>query len=126
MNFPDRDPLSDDQLDRLLGSRFRDTTPEFEARWVAFKRDLRTASPRRKVVPPWAAWLGLMSSGVALAAILLAIHPWRQSPPPSDGLAVSPALAELFAMDDALARATPLLDTENRDALLHLPATPHS
>lgn len=126
MNPPDRDPLSNDQLDRMLGSRFRDTTPEFEARWVALKRDLRNAPLRRKVVPSWAAWLGLMSSGVAIAAIVLAIHPWRPTPPPPDDLAVSPALAELFSMDAALAHATPLLDAENRDELLHLPANPHS
>jgi hypothetical protein len=126
MNPPDRNPFSDDQLDRMLSSRFRDTTPEFDARWVEFKRHLRTPSPSRRAVPSWAAWLGVMSSGVTLAAILLAIHPWRPAPPHLNRLTVSPALAELFSMDDALAHATPLLDAENRDELLNLPATPHS
>jgi hypothetical protein len=46
-------------------------------------------------------------------------------PPPTAGDAgLSPALAELFAMDEVLGRATVLLDAESREALLHLPAEP--
>ncbi len=33
-NIPD-----DGELDRLLARRYRDTSPEFEARWVALKRE---------------------------------------------------------------------------------------
>lgn len=122
MKPPDRDPLPDHDLDALLGSRMRDTTPEFEARWVAFKRRLRTEPPGRHAVPAWAAWLGLMSAGVTLVAILLALHPWRPAPPPGRNLA--PDLDELLTMDSVLQSATALLDPENRDALLNLPAPP--
>jgi hypothetical protein len=123
---PDRPtPPTDDEIDRLLASRFKDTTPEFERRWIDLKRELRTAPRRRPLVPAWAAWLGLASAGVAVMAILFLQHPGRRSGSPSAS-EPSPALAELFAMDAVLSRATPLLDAENRDVLLHLPAQPAS
>ena len=124
MNPTDRPPPSDDELDRLLASRFKDTTPDFEARWIDLKRQLRTAPPRRRVVPSWAVWLGAISGGVTVLAILLALHPWRVAAPPPGRTVFSPAFAELFDIDDALAPATTLLDAENREALLHLPANP--
>ncbi len=122
MKPPDHDPLPDPDLDALLGSRMRETTPEFEARWVAFKRQLRTEPRGRHAVPAWAAWLGLMSAGVALVAILFALHPWRSAPPPVRNLV--PDVDELLTMDAALQPAAALLDAENRDALLNLPARP--
>jgi hypothetical protein len=124
MKTPDRRPCSDEDLDALLGSRLRDTTPEFEARWVDLKRRLRPAPPARRAIPPWAAWLGLLSAGVTVAAILLALHPWRPAPPRPVPAALTPALDELLSMDATLESATALLDGENRDALLHLPVNP--
>ncbi len=121
MSPSDHDPRSDDDLDALLASRIKETTPEFEARWVACKRRLRTEPRSRHVVPAWAAWLGLMSAGVALVAILLALHPWRPVPPPVRNLA--PDVDELLTMDAVLQPAAALLDAENRDALLNLPAS---
>jgi hypothetical protein len=112
-------PPGDAELDALLARRYHDTTPEFEARWVALKRELRQAPARRRA--PWLAWLGALTVGAA-ALVLLVSHP-RHAAPPS-GPEVSPALAELFAMDAVLTRGTALLDGENRDALLHLSVPP--
>ncbi len=119
---PDPTPApSDDDLDRLLARRYRDTSPEFEARWVALKRDLRQ-SP---VLPPrWSSawrltgWLGALG---AAAAVALLFYTVRQSAPPATEL--TPQISELLAMDAALDRARPLLDEETRAALLNLPAT---
>ncbi|MDD3178829.1 MAG: hypothetical protein PHQ04_00610 [Opitutaceae bacterium] len=125
MKPAERIPPSEEDIDRLLASRFKDTTPEFERRWVDLKRQLRTAPPSR----PWfawprlAPWFGVAVAGAAAVWLLVLQRP----APPAVPTQPSPALAELFAMDEVLARAMPLLDAENRDALLHLPANlPHS
>jgi hypothetical protein len=116
-------PTPDDgQIDRLLARRYRDTTPEFEARWVALKRDLRQRPSRRaRFALPWrfAGWFGVVGASAALALVL---HFNRPSTVAPDGLEPSPQLAELFAMDAVLGQAVPLLDEENRTALLNLPA----
>lgn len=119
MNAPR--PPSEEELDRLLASRFRDTTPEFEARWRDLRRELRQAPAPRRSWPAW--WSGLAAAGVTLAAVLIVYHPWATSSRSPESR-FSPEFAELFVMDDILGRATPLLDPENRDALLHLPANP--
>ena len=54
--------------------------------------------------------------------VLVVIQP-RAGEPVAAGPELSPQLAELFAMEAVLAPAAPLLDEENRTALLHLPAT---
>lgn len=113
-------PPRDDEIAALLARRYRDTTPEFEARWVALKRELRRAPPPRRA--PWLAWLGALAIG-AVALALLVSRP-RPTAPLAPDAGVPPALAELFAMDDVLRRGTALLDGENRDALLHLPLQP--
>jgi len=122
MNAPR--PPSEEEIDRLLASRLRDTTTAFEARWRDLRRELRqTPAPRRRWLT-WPVWsTGLAAAGVALAAVLLLLHPWTPSAPPP-APAFSPVFAELLEMDDILGSATPLLDPENRDALLHLPAQP--
>lgn len=122
MKVPNHQFPSDDDLDTLLRSRLRDTSPEFEARWVDFKRRLRTAPARRHPIPAWTGWLGIVSAGVTMAAIFLAIHPWRPNAAPM--LKLTPELNELFTMDATLEPATALLDVENRDALLNLPVNP--
>lgn len=124
MKAPNHDSPSDNDLNALLRSRLRNTTPEFEARWVDFRRRLRTTPASRHPIPAWTAWLGIMSAGVTMAAIFLALHPWRAAPPPPASPAFSSALDELFTMNAALEPATALLDRENRDALLNLPVNP--
>lgn len=120
MNTDCPQPPRDDEIDALLARRYRDTSPEFEARWVALKRDLRQAPRSRSFAwfDGWTRWFAL--SG-ALAAVALTVTVWRKPSPVGTQAEVSPALAELFAMDAVLGRATVLLDAENRDALLHLP-----
>jgi len=125
MNANRQPPLRDDEIDALLARRYRDTSPEFEARWVNLKRDLR-AAPRPRPFAWFEGWTRWAALGGALAAIALTFTVWRQPPPAAEPAQVSPALAELFAMDAVLGRATALLDAENRDALLHLPVTTQS
>lgn len=115
-------PPDAEETDRLLARRYRDTSPEFEARWVTLKRELRQApAPRRWRWPAWTAlgWIGAL--GAVALLVLVAIQPRSPEPAPA-GPELSPQLAELFAMEAALERAVPLLDEENRTALLHLPA----
>lgn len=119
MNAPLHPPPSDAELDALLARRYRDTSPEFEARWVSLKRDLRQAPAARRL-PVWrlAGWLG-----AAAAAAVVGLFLSRPAVPPAPEL--TPQVRELLALDAALARAQPLLDAETRTALLHLsPAGP--
>jgi hypothetical protein len=111
------------QLDQLLARRYRDTTPEFEARWVALKRELRQAPPprtRRNVPWRFAGWFGVIG---AAAAVALVVQLNRLPSRPTPEWLPSPQLAELFAMEAVLGRAVPLLDVENRTALLNLPVS---
>lgn len=126
MNTPHTRPSGDDPVDALLARRYRDTTPEFEARWVALKRELRTAPPPARRWT-WLGWGGALAlGGVAVVALALLVFTpaFRKSPVSPTVAEVSPRLAELFAMEAVLGRATVLLDAENRDALLHLPVPP--
>lgn len=114
MTAPLRHPPADDELDTLLARRYRDTSPEFEARWVALKRDLRQA-PAPRPFPGWrlAGWLG--AAAAVAAFVFLFTRPAVPSAPE-----LTPQMRELLALDAALARAQPLLDEETRTALLHL------
>jgi hypothetical protein len=112
-------PVRDEDLDALLARRYRDTTPEFEARWVALKRDLRQSPVRRRL--PWSGWIPWLALGGAAAAFALVASFTLRPVPPAEA-ELSPALAELFTMDSVLSRGSVLLETETREALLHLPA----
>ena len=118
MNPNPRPSPSDDDLDRLLARRYRDTSPEFESRWVALKRELRQAPAR-----PWrlTGWLGALGALGTAAAVAFMVYSAR--PPASTTPGLSSQLTELLAMDAVLGRALPLLDEENRTALLNLPAS---
>lgn len=113
-------PPSDDELDRLLASQPRRTSPEFEMRW----RELRATFgqrriPARSLWQRWWMWPGLVTAALAAIALVLTLR-LGQPAPRADIL----KFEELIALDATLSRATPLLDAENRDALLHLPAEP--
>ncbi len=124
MNAKRPTPPRDEDIDALLARRYHDTTPEFEARWVALKRELRTTSGwRHQRWLEWRGWLAFAGLTAALAG--LALGPWRREPLP----AIAPpsratVLADLVAMDAVLAPAAVLLEKENRMALLHLPTPP--
>ncbi|MBI5766551.1 MAG: hypothetical protein HZA93_02065 [Verrucomicrobia bacterium] len=111
----------DEEIDAFLRRNYRDTTPEFEKRWVDLKRQLRSEPAVRRPAP-WLWWLGALTVGATAVALLVTAP--RRSPPLTPDSGPSPALAELFAMDTVLSRGTALLDGENRDALLHLPTQP--
>jgi hypothetical protein len=114
-----RNPIRPEEIDALLARRYRDTTPEFDARWVALKRDLRQTPVRRRW--SWSGWTSWIAIGtVAAAAALVTSFNLRTSPHVNEP---SPALAELFAMESVLSRGSVLLDAENRAALLNLPAS---
>ena len=121
MNSDDSRPPSDADLDRLLGSQLRRTSPEFEQRWRALRGEL--AGPRPRALTAWLRWLlwpGLPTLAAASLAVVLVL---RQSPPvPAAPGPVT--FEELIALDAALQPARSLLVAENRDALLHLPAQP--
>jgi hypothetical protein len=126
MNPPSPKTPRDEDVDALLARRYHETSPEFEARWVALKRDLRIAPDRRRwwTVAGWRNWV-MLSGAAAALVMVLAFATWqREAAAPGATIEVSPVLAELFAMDAVLGPATPLLDAENREALLHLPAQP--
>jgi len=114
-------PPRDDEIDALLARQYRDTTPEFEARWVDLKRELRTASAGRRR-PSWAVWLGLLATGSIVAVVLMTSTIRPPKAPPGLTMAEMPVMAELLAMDEVLGQGRVLLDGENRDALLHLSA----
>ena len=121
MNTPSPRRPDDDDLDRLLERGYCDTSPEFEARWVALKRELRQApAPRSR----WFAagrltgWLGAVGAVAVITFVFFAVRPPAPSAPE-----LTPQLRELLTLDAALAHAQPLLDEEIRTALLHLPAT---
>lgn len=121
MNADRPAPPRDEDLDALLARRYHDTTPEFEARWVALKRELRTTSgPPRQRGREWRGWLALAALTGALA--VLALGPWRREAVPAAAPSSrAPVLADLVAMDAVLAPAAVLLEEESRMALLHLP-----
>ena len=113
-------PPSEAEIDRLLSSQLRRTSPEFEMRW----REIRTQwteknqRSRRLVWPRWLLWPGLATAGIAAALVVFGL---REPAPP----AVAPgpvSFEELLALDAALAPAAALLNPENREALIHLPA----
>ena len=127
MNPNPRPAPSDDDLARLLARRYHDTSPEFEARWVALKRELRQAPPRARLLPAWrlTGWFGAVGALGAAAAIAFVMYSAR--PATSSSPELTPQVRELLALDDSLGRALPLLDEETRNALLHLSAvTPTS
>jgi len=125
MNNPNPDPQRDEEIDTLLARRYHDTTPEFEARWVALKRELRNTPVRRPhgVWPVWNRWV-VIASVAAVIVILAAVVRRHEVTSSNAAGEIPPALAELFAMDAVLGRATALLEAENREALLNLPVPP--
>jgi hypothetical protein len=126
MNTPDSKSPRDPEIDALLARRYRDTSPEFEARWVELKRELRNTPIRHRWWTQfgWNNWVMLGGMAAALMMVLVFVTWRRETPSPMAAVEVSPALAELFAMDAVLGRATALLDAENREVLLHLPTQP--
>ena len=117
MNASQPQPPGDNEIDALLARRYRDTSPEFEARWVGLKREMRSA-PRPSRQPWFVGWNRWFTLAGAVAAVVLTVSVWRKSPPADAPVEVSPALAELFAMDAVLGRGAA---AENPEIHTNLP-----
>lgn len=113
MNHPLQPPPEDPES--LLRSGLRDTTPEFERRWVDLRRALRQgAAPRTAGRRRW--WWSLLPAAVAVTAVWLLLLP----PAPREPAADLGAYAELFSLDADLRAALPLTDLEAVDTLFNL------
>lgn len=113
---PGRGTPEDRELDALLGSRLKNTTPEFDARWAELSRQLGAPAPRRMVwLRPWAS--AALAAAAAVAVVWWVGRPGGAAP----GRAHTEVLEDMAAMDAVLARGTALLDGENRAELLNLP-----
>lgn len=123
MNSETPRPPSDPELDRLLGSKLRRTSPEFELRWRKLRAELGGGRSRARVEwTRWWLWPGLTTITLAALAVVFVL---RRAPAPAPE-ARPVSFEELIALDAALQPASSLLVAENRDALLHLPAQPRS
>jgi len=121
MNSESPRPPSDPELDRLLGSKLRRTSPEFELRWRQLRAELVGTRPSARAGwPRWLVWPGLATVSLAAVVAVLLLRP-ASTPTPQPV-----SFEELIALDAALQPASPLLTAENRDALLNLPAQPRS
>jgi hypothetical protein len=111
---------SDSEIDRLLGARIQRTSPEFEMRWRKLRAHWsdNNRQAHRSAWPRWLLWPGLATAGIAA---VLAVRALREPPTPPAAPGPVP-FEELFALDAALAPAAPLLNAENRDAVIHLSA----
>ena len=125
MNSKPKHLPSDQEINQLLSRHYRDTSPEFDIRWANLKRDLSQRSGERvHAFGPGhlARWLGIIGAAAAFVFVVYSVR--LPAPLPETNLIISPQLAELMSMDEVLGQALPLLDEENRTALLNLPA-PH-
>jgi len=113
-----RQPPADAELDRLLASQVKRTSPEFEQRWRERRNEFVNRKPASFRWRPWLLWPGLATAVVAVALTIVARREattFNSTPPPT-------AFEALLSWDATLAVALPLLPAENREALLHLPA----
>jgi hypothetical protein len=114
-----RQPPSDAEIDGLLGSQLKRTSPEFEQRW----RELRgqfvspTSASRLPDRRSWLLWPGIVTAAFASALVVFVLRDAPRPPAPTQLV----TFEELIALDSALASATPLLAAENREALIYLP-----
>ena len=122
MNSETPRPPSDREIDRLLGSKLRHTSPAFEMRWRELRAEL--AGTRSAARVSWLRWLLWPSLATATLAALAVAFVIRRAPAPPPNSQPVP-FEELIALDAALQPASTLLVAENRDALLNLPAQPH-
>ncbi len=117
MNPPDNH-LPPGDPEALLRSGLRDTTPDFERRWVDLKRELRT----RPVPGPAAGWRRWWWTAVPATAALALVLLIQSRPAPGPAPAEYAAYEELFRLDDELRSALPLVEDTLLDDLLAMPA----
>jgi hypothetical protein len=107
---------SDEDLDRLLASQLKRTSPKFELRWRQLRAGFGIPAPRRGL-SWWLFWPGIATAGLAAFALVTVLrHSSNPAPVPD-----ATAWADVFRLEAALAPAAPLLDRDTRDAVIHLP-----
>lgn len=124
---PNHPEDSDEQLDSILGSRLRSTSPEFEQRFNTLSRRLaneESASPWRRwwqifSHPDARAWqiVTVATAMIALVAVIALQQVYfsaSEQPDTKDFL-------ELVALDESLSSALVLSDQEALDLLLNMP-----
>jgi hypothetical protein len=122
MNPDSNLPPSDSEIDRLLAGRLKRTSPELELRWRELRGKLAGRHPtRRSKWSHWLLWPGLAAGAFVAVALVFTVS----NPPQPDPRYDLVAFEELIALDTLLAPAMVMLESENRDALLHLPSTSH-
>lgn len=122
MNLTPRPP----DPEALLRQNLRDTSPAFEARWVALKRDLRC---ERAAKSSWRWSWPSLTAGAGLLALLSLVLFWPQSgqtgtpggPPMVARHTVSPqTIEEMLTLNEALAPALGVIDPEMLETLVML------
>lgn len=119
MNPPDNH-LPPDDPETLLRSGLRDTTPDFERRWVDLKRELRTRPAPRAAGGRRRWWWTAVPAATAAALVLALLFLPRPAAGPAP--AEFAAYEELFRLDDELRSALPLAEDTLLDDLLAMPA----
>lgn len=108
---------------RQLKAGLRETSPEFEARWVALKRDWRRAPhhvPARTRAAAWAGWLGLPLGALAVWSLLVVFGPARpagQERTMAAAGATPQAISELLELNGALTEGLVLADADVLETL---------
>lgn len=124
MNKTDPDSQSDpNDPERLLHTRLRRTTPEFERRFDDLRRQLAQEPNPRDPSWPWTSWVAqwrFIGAAVIMAAFVVGYISFQTTrcAPSSDA-----TFGELLALNDTLESAMPLTDTETRTAVLLLPTS---
>lgn len=107
--------ISDEDLDRLLAARVREWPADFPQR-VATRIAEETAGPRPRRQWVWYLLPALAAAGFAV--LLTTVHETPAATPED--------FETLFALEDSLAPARPLLDPVNRELCAELPLDPHT
>lgn len=109
--------------ERLLRTRLRTTTPEFERRFDDLRRQLAQEPKPSEAMWPWTSWVTqwrFIGVAAVMAAFVVGIISFQTTRhPPSSNV----TFGELLALNDTLEGAIPLTDTETRTAVLLLPTS---
>lgn len=110
-------PPSDDDLDRLLGSRLKRTSSEFELRWRELRAEWAHSTPAFSRGSRRLLWSALTTAGLALVAFVAVLRYSPASSAPRAG----DEFADILSLDVALSPGRALLERETREAVLYLP-----
>lgn len=109
--------------ERLLRTRLRRTTPEFERRFDDLRRQLAQEPNPTEAMWPWASWITqwrFIGVAAVMAALVVGSISFQTTRHASSS---NVTFGELLALNDTLESAMPLTDTETRTAVLLLPTS---